>query len=50
MDRAVKYISPTHWDPLNCSIDDHRFRFMSADDPETLRAYQFPEFDWQMDA
>jgi hypothetical protein len=36
------------WDPLNCSIDDHRIRYLSADDPEALREYQFPWFDWQM--
>jgi hypothetical protein len=34
------------FDPLKCPIDDHRVRFMQAEDTEALRDRLFPQFDW----
>jgi hypothetical protein len=34
------------FDPLKCPIDDHRIRFMQAEDPEALRDRLFPQFAW----
>jgi hypothetical protein len=34
------------WEPLNCPIDDHRVRYMQAEDPEALRDRLYPAIDW----